>query len=85
MRFDYLNNLIRPGVRPALMRLREENRIRLIEGDLELLPGVELLKVGGHTPGSQMIAVDTERRRIAPCCGGTGDSTARTRIFIEIR
>lgn len=67
MRFDYLNNLLRPGVRPALTRLSEENRIRLIDGDVELLPGVELLKVGGHTPGSQMVAVDTDRGRAVVC------------------
>jgi len=67
MRFDYLNNLIRPGVRPALERLVGENRIRLIDGDVEIVPGVGLLKVGGHTPGSQMIAVDRAKGKAVLC------------------
>lgn len=67
MRFDYLNKLMRPGVRPALKRLTEEKRIRLIDGDMTLLPGIDLLKVGGHTPGSQMVAVETAKGKAVIC------------------
>ena len=59
MRFDYLNKLVRPKVRPALQRLVDDGRVTLVDGDHELVPGVELLKAGGHTPGSQMVAVET--------------------------
>jgi N-acyl homoserine lactone hydrolase len=32
---------------------------KAVEGDVELLPGVQLLKVPGHSPGSQAVAVET--------------------------
>ncbi len=67
MRFDYLNKLIRPKVRPALQRLVDEDRVNLVDGDHELVPGVELLKAGGHTPGSQMVAVETARGKAVLC------------------
>ena len=35
MRFDYLNNLIRPKVRPALQRLVDDGRVTLVDGDHE--------------------------------------------------
>jgi glyoxylase-like metal-dependent hydrolase (beta-lactamase superfamily II) len=59
MRYKVLDSQIRPKVRPGLERLKQEGRIELIEGDHELYPGLDLLKAGGHTPGSQMIALQT--------------------------
>lgn len=59
MRHEVFDKQIRPRVRPALDRLRQEGRIELIDGDFELYPGLELLKAGGHTPGSQMVALQT--------------------------
>jgi Metal-dependent hydrolases of the beta-lactamase superfamily II len=49
MRHEIFDRQIRPKVRPALERLRQEGRIELIDGDVELYPGLELLKAGGHT------------------------------------
>ncbi len=34
-------------------------KFREVEGDVELLPGVKLLKVPGHSPGTQAVAVET--------------------------
>jgi len=34
-------------------------RIRLVEGDLDLLPGIRLLQTGGHTRGHQAVEVQT--------------------------
>lgn len=67
MRYDYLNQLIRPKVRPALERMEQNFRIRLVDGDCELYPGVELLKAGGHTPGSQMVGIQTSGGKAVLC------------------
>lgn len=59
MRYPYFNAQIMPKVRPALERLVQAGRVRLVEGDVELLPGLSVLRVGGHTPGSQMVSAAT--------------------------
>ena len=67
MRHEIFDKQIRPKVRPALERLKQQGRIELIDGDFELYPGLELLKAGGHTPGSQMVALDTEAGKAVLC------------------
>jgi glyoxylase-like metal-dependent hydrolase (beta-lactamase superfamily II) len=67
MRHEIFDRQIRPKVRPALERLRKEGRIELIDGDIELYPGLELLKAGGHTPGSQMVALQTAAGKAVLC------------------
>lgn len=37
------------------------NRFIAVDGDAQLLPGVSLWHVGGHTPGSMAVAVETSR------------------------
>ncbi|WP_436702151.1 MBL fold metallo-hydrolase [Nocardioides sp. BYT-33-1] len=41
-----------------------------IDGELELLPGVRLVPAPGHTPGSQLVVVETGSRR-SVICGDT--------------
>ncbi|HWC22755.1 MAG TPA: MBL fold metallo-hydrolase [Flexivirga sp.] len=41
-----------------------------VDGELELLPGVRLVPAPGHTPGSQLVVIETGRRPIVIC----GDS-----------
>ena len=36
------------------------NRMQVIDGDFELEAGIRLVKIGGHTPGSMVVMVDTE-------------------------
>ena len=36
----------------------------VIDGDTEILPGIRLYLLGGHTPGSQAIGVRTERGQV---------------------
>lgn len=36
-----------------------EGRLTLVEGDVEILPGVKVIHVGGHTPGTQAVIADT--------------------------
>jgi len=67
MRHEILDRQIRPRVRPALEALRQEGRIQIIDGDFELYPGLDLLKAGGHTPGSQMVALQTAAGKAVLC------------------
>src|SRR3970040_1676157 len=36
-------------------------RVRIIDGDREVLPGIKVHRVGGHTAGLQIVTVQTER------------------------
>jgi glyoxylase-like metal-dependent hydrolase (beta-lactamase superfamily II) len=42
-----------------LRRARQEDRVTLFSGQLTLAPGVELIEVGGHTPGQLIVAAAT--------------------------
>jgi glyoxylase-like metal-dependent hydrolase (beta-lactamase superfamily II) len=42
-----------------LGRLIDEGRIEPVDGDRVIAPGLTAIRVGGHTPGSQMLVVDT--------------------------
>ncbi|MCI0547473.1 MAG: N-acyl homoserine lactonase family protein [Candidatus Rokubacteria bacterium] len=41
----------------ALVRLNFEGRLRFADGDREIVPGVAVHKVGGHTAGMQIVTV----------------------------
>ena len=43
-----------------LRRAREEDRLTLFTWELTLAPGIELLEVGGHTPGQLIASVTTQ-------------------------
>ena len=42
-----------------LARAREQDRVTLFSGELTLAPGVELIEVGGHTPGQLIVLATT--------------------------
>ncbi len=44
---------------------KRPSTLRLVEGDLKLVDGIELLKVPGHTPGMQIPIVTTARGKVA--------------------
>ncbi|HEV8616545.1 MAG TPA: N-acyl homoserine lactonase family protein [Methylomirabilota bacterium] len=44
-----------------LVTLNYANRVRIVEGDHEVLPGLRLHRVGGHTAGLQIVSVKTAR------------------------
>jgi glyoxylase-like metal-dependent hydrolase (beta-lactamase superfamily II) len=44
-----------------LARLEGTERLVLVRGDQEILPGIELLLAPGHTPGLQVVAVNTAK------------------------
>jgi len=47
-----------------LVTVNYANRLRIIEGDREVLPGVRVHRVGGHTAGLQIVTVDTAAGRV---------------------
>jgi N-acyl homoserine lactone hydrolase len=46
-----------PGVQPSWMRVF--GRMKVVDGDREILPGIHLLHLPGHSPGSQGVVVET--------------------------
>jgi len=47
----------------AFVRYNYDGRVRFVDGEAEILPGIRVLKVGGHTAGMQIVTVDTSRGR----------------------
>lgn len=41
------------------------DRVEAIEGDVRITKGIEVWKLGGHTPGSMAIIIDTDTGRVA--------------------
>lgn len=76
--------------RPVFQYLRDENsldilaglkgsdRLALVDGESEILPGVECIPAPGHTPGLQAVAVNTAAGRavLGSDCGPTFRSYA---------
>jgi glyoxylase-like metal-dependent hydrolase (beta-lactamase superfamily II) len=62
-----------------LSALLKSGRVQSLQGDAVLEDGIELLHVGGHTPGSQMIRVRTPRGWAIL----TGDAIPLNRNFSE--
>ncbi len=48
------------GALARLVTLNYANRVRIIDGDREVLPGLRVHRVGGHTAGLQIVTVETE-------------------------
>jgi glyoxylase-like metal-dependent hydrolase (beta-lactamase superfamily II) len=44
-----------------LVTLNYANKIRIVEGDHEVWPGIRVHRVGGHTAGLQIVTVETRR------------------------
>lgn len=62
-----------------LGRLIDEGRIRPVDGDQAIAPGVQAIRVGGHTPGSQMLIVDT----VEGTAVITGDAVPLHRNYLD--
>jgi glyoxylase-like metal-dependent hydrolase (beta-lactamase superfamily II) len=50
-----------PGALARLGPLADARRIRVVEGDHDVLPGIRVHRVGGHTAGLQIVTVRTAR------------------------
>jgi glyoxylase-like metal-dependent hydrolase (beta-lactamase superfamily II) len=53
-----------PGEIDRLRSAREEGRLTLFDGSYSSLPGIELVEVGGHTPGQLVVVVATPAGRV---------------------
>ncbi len=49
------------GALAGLVTLNYANRLRVLSGDHEVLPGITVHRVGGHTAGLQIVSVATRR------------------------
>lgn len=43
----------------AILEAKREGRVREFDGHIEIAPGVELIEVGGHTPGQLVVRVSS--------------------------
>lgn len=51
----------------AVMKLAYAQRIRYLDGDEMIAPGIKAVLVGGHTPGSQIVSVTTVKGQLVLC------------------
>jgi glyoxylase-like metal-dependent hydrolase (beta-lactamase superfamily II) len=58
-RYDAFKQSANAPALAELVRLNYENRIRMLDGDREVLPGLRVHRVGGHTAGLQIVSVET--------------------------
>jgi len=55
------NILVEPSDIAGLVELNYAGRVRFIDGDRELWPGISVHRVGGHSPGLQVVRVATAK------------------------
>lgn len=48
----------------SLLTLLWDKRLKILDGDTELFPGIRVVAVDGHFPGHQLVVVETEKGRI---------------------
>ncbi len=63
-RYDVYKAPASPGALAELVRLNYGNRLRVVDGDREVLPGLRVHRIGGHTAGLQIVSVETARGRV---------------------
>ena len=63
-RYDVYKAPANPAALANLVALNYGNRIRLVDGEREVLPGLRVHWVGGHTSGLQIVSVETARGRV---------------------
>ncbi len=63
-RHDVYRQLASPPALAGLVSLGYAGRIHLVDGEREVLPGLRVHRVGGHTPGLQIVSVETARGRV---------------------
>ena len=51
--------LVEPTEVQAITRMQREGRVQLVESATEIVPGVSMTPVGGHTPGQSIVQVRT--------------------------
>jgi glyoxylase-like metal-dependent hydrolase (beta-lactamase superfamily II) len=62
--YDAFRGSANVGSLANLVTLNYGRRLRIIDGDREVLPGLRVHRVGGHTAGLQIVTVETARGRV---------------------
>jgi glyoxylase-like metal-dependent hydrolase (beta-lactamase superfamily II) len=64
--FKFFRNSIYPRRKDTytLVDLMWDNRLKLLDGDKEVFPGIKVVRVDGHYPGLQMVVVKTEGKPV---------------------
>ena len=60
-RFGAFRGSANVGSLERLITLNYAARVRIVEGEHEVLPGIRVHRVGGHTAGLQIVSVETAR------------------------
>jgi glyoxylase-like metal-dependent hydrolase (beta-lactamase superfamily II) len=63
-RYDAYKMSAHTGALAELVRLNYANRVRVVEGTREVLPGLHVHRLGGHTAGLQIVSVETAKGRV---------------------
>src|SRR3989442_2287706 len=61
-RYEAFSQSQNVGALANLVPLNYAQRLRIVEGEVEVLPGLRVHRVGGHTAGLQIVSVETVRR-----------------------
>ena len=64
--FNYFRHSMYPRKKDTytLVDLMWDNRLKILDGDKELFPGIKVIRVDGHYPGLQMVVVKTEGKPV---------------------
>ncbi len=60
-RYQAFRQAANPGALARLVTLNYQNRVRIIEGDRQVIPGIAVHRVGGHTAGLQIVSIESGR------------------------
>jgi glyoxylase-like metal-dependent hydrolase (beta-lactamase superfamily II) len=60
-RFEVYQRVLNPVTLAELVKLNYADKVSLIEGDRQVIPGIKAHWVGGHTAGTQIVTVQTAR------------------------
>ena len=55
-----IGRIVEPPDIVELVRLNFDRRVRFVDGDEEMAPGITLHRVGGHAPALQVVRVETD-------------------------
>jgi len=63
-RYGVYQHLVTASALGELVTLSYGGRVRLLDGEREVLPGLRVHRVGGHTAGLQIVSAETARGRV---------------------
>lgn len=73
---SYFENDFRP--------IEQAGRLRLVDGDAEILPNIRVRVVGGHTRGMQIVEIGDVDRPAVVCLADLAPTTAHLKTFWQV-